>query len=309
MEKLKTYNNQPNSLIQTRQEYSLLEKRIIYYIINELQNYQNFSINKTLFEDLEFNVNLKVLGVYNYQRIKREADNLMSRKIYPVNNDKEFHGFVLFPEVHYKSKEGIITVVLYKKAVKYLLELKQGFTNYQLKSALYLSRTTTQRLYELLSKYKDTGVWRKVDIDYLKKLLNIEGKYEKFSAFRTYVLEATKKEIESKTDINFSYELHKTGRQYSRITFYIKHIKSQPKHKKLNKPQTELKELKEKQAKCKTYLDQLGITNQDLQNKIICEKQSGFWKWLNYYNQNKEKVNNPAGHLLASLGIYAKGYK
>ena len=124
----------------------------------------------------------------------------------------------------------------------------------------------------------------------------MKNKYPKISMFRERILTPAQTELKNKTDISFTYELFKTGRKYTHITFNIHH--KRPKQAKESKPLTD------KQAKCKRYLEELGIHRKELQEIIIHKKQSEFWPWLKHYRENKAKIENPAGHLLKTLGIY-----
>lgn len=295
MKKPKKYNQQPNEITLSRQRFSVIEKRIVYLIINRLDT--GFNIDQDLFQNKEFNIPVKELGETNYKRIREECKRLRYKEMgIPQDGEKYvFWDINPFPEAKL-TKDGVLSITMYSKAVPYFIELKKGFTTYQLKAALNLTSTYSQRLYELLSKYKDTGIWNNVEIEYLKQLLSIEGKYNEVSMFRERVLNPAQKELKNKTDLAFSYELHKTGRRYTHLTFKIHHRKPQQ--------STEPENLTDKQARCKQYLDQFGINDKNLQNSIIRNKQAEFWKWLHWYKQNKKTVNNPAGHLLKSLGIH-----
>ncbi len=295
MKKAKKYNRQPNKITLSRQQFSVIEKRIVYLIINRLDT--GIDVNQNLFQNKEFTIPVKELGETNYKRIRAECDRLQNKKMgIPQDRDKYvFWNIVPFPEVKLTS-DGILFITMYSTAVPYFIELKKGFTSYQLQAALSLTSIYSQRLYELLSKWKDTGIWNNVEIEYLKHLLSIEDKYKMISAFRSYVLNPAQTELKKKTDITFTYELYKTGRKYTHLTFKIHHKKPQQ--------TTEPQNLTDKQAKCKRYLEELGIHRKDLQDTIIHKKQVEFWPWLKHYRENKASISNPAGHLLKSLGIY-----
>ena len=251
-----------------------------------------------LFKNLEFTISLKTLGSFDYQQMKHAANSLTSKKIYPTYNKDEIHVFVPFPEVHYVRGKGIIKAVVYERMVPFLLELKKGFTRYQLQAALNLRSTISQRMYELLSRWKDTGIWQGVEIIYLKKLLDIEGKYKEFSAFQRYVLQASQRELSKKTDLSFDYTLHKTSRQYTHIDFKIYTQTENDQFIEIDKNLSD-----EKSMRCLKYLQELGVTNKSIQNKIISEKQDQFWRWLHQYKTRKDRIQNPAGHLINTLNL------
>ncbi|GAH46464.1 unnamed protein product, partial [marine sediment metagenome] len=128
--------------------------------------------------------------------------------------------------------------------------------------------------------------------------LNIHGKYEMFSTFRKYVLEASRRELNKKTDISFDYTLQKTSRRYTHISFKIYQNKqTDPFH------QVDEHLLNEKTKRCLQYLQEFGIIDCETRNVIISEKQDVFWTWLYKYKQNKSMIHNPAGHLLKTIKL------
>ena len=294
MTKLEKYNRQPNRITLSRQKFSVTEKRIVYLIINQLET--DFNVDQDLFRNREFSVPIKELGETNYRRLRDECRRLRNKEIGIPNHDNKYTFWDVnpFPEARL-NKDGTLFIKMLDTAVPYFIELKKGFTTYQLKAALTLTSVYSQRIYELLSKYKDTGIWQKVEIDYLKRLMAIEDKYPKIGMFRERVLNPAQNELKEKTEINFEYTLYKTGRKYTHITFNI--------HCKENKQSEQPKNLTEKQTRCLKYLEQLGITNKKLQNTILQDKHTEFWKWLHFYRQNKNNIQNPAGHLLKSLNV------
>jgi len=102
--------------------------------------------------------------------------------------------------------------------VPYFLELKSGFTKYELEAAFSLTSVYSQKLYELLSHWKDKKEWE-VDIDELKMLLNAEQ--YRYPDFRRACLDAPTLEITKKTDLTVSYVPIKMGRKYVAIKFSI----------------------------------------------------------------------------------------
>lgn len=283
------YNRQPNKIILSRQEFSKTEKRIIYLIINCLKT--GIDVNKDLFQNEEFFISVKEIGEINYHRLKYESDKLSKRRIKFIDKDgnDEFDIITPFPRVKYK--DGILQVTMFADILPYFIELKRGFTTYQLQAALDLDSIYSQRMYELLSKFKDTRIWNFVQVEYLRQLLAVEDKYIKIAMFRKRILDTAKNELAEKTELSFKYEFHKTGRKYTHVTFYI--------HCKENKPKP--RSLNEKQIRCLKHLQQFGINDKKLQGIILNEKQPEFWSWLFQYRQNKDNIQNPAGHLIKTL--------
>jgi hypothetical protein len=104
----------------------------------------------------------------------------------------------------------------------YLLQLRQNFTKPQLEQLLKLKSSHSYRIYWLLKEYGTFGQ-RTIDVEELKSLLNLQGRYKQFPLFRLRVLNRAQEEL-SKTDLPFEYELHCEGKNNKvvRIRFVFK---------------------------------------------------------------------------------------
>jgi plasmid replication initiation protein len=93
--------------------------------------------------------------------------------------------------------------------------------------ALSLDSKFSKRIYEMLSQFRSTGIWR-VSVQELKERLKLydpktgEEQYGMWSAFEKYVIKVAQQEIGEYTDITFEYNLKKTGKKITDIEFTIK---------------------------------------------------------------------------------------
>lgn len=220
----KDKNYHSNSIINSRQEFSLLEKKIIYCVINQLE--VTTDPQQDLFKNLYFKIPVNTFGVdYSFWKIRDAMIKLVGRSINGGNNKKE-HAWALTPFPWAEVKNGVLEVCLQSKAVPYFMDLKKrGYTAYELDVAMSLSSVYSQRLFELLTRFKDTGHWL-VEIDRFKFLLGIdkEKTYNSPSAngkIRQAILEPAQKELAEKTDIEFTYTFGKEGRKFVSISFEI----------------------------------------------------------------------------------------
>jgi plasmid replication initiation protein len=145
---------------------------------------------------------------------------------------------VITPIPSAKIENGVLEVVLWREAVPYFIDLKKrGYTSYELDVALSLTSVYSQRMFELLSRWKDTGKWYGVDIQHLKFLLGIDKDktYNGVAAngkMRQAILEPSRIELAEKTDLEFDYSFEKEGRKFVRINFdvrtkkLVQHIKT-----------------------------------------------------------------------------------
>jgi len=127
-----------------------------------------------------------------------------------------FHG------IDYNYGLGTIDVVFHEDMKPVLLKLIKsgGFTVADEKYLAILKSPYSDRIYGLLKQYQTVG-FRVMTVQKIRQKLLLEKRYPVFSDFRRYVLEIAKKELSSKTDISFEYELIKKGRKVDSIRFNI----------------------------------------------------------------------------------------
>ncbi len=211
------YNTQPNIITNSVSDMSVIEKRIVYLAINQINTGINFPVES--FKNLDFEIPLTSLNDTNYDRVSKAVLKLQLRRMLIENNRKtgQLESIIPFPIV--KIANGVMRLTMLANVVPFFLELKKGFTKYELQAALSLNSVYSQKLYEHFSRWKDKKQWI-VSLDELKKLLNAEN-YE-YSQFRQKCLNIAIQEISEKTDLTPSYEVQKTGKSVSTIHFQIK---------------------------------------------------------------------------------------
>ncbi len=210
------YNKQPNIITKSTDDMTLIEKRIMYLVINQLDT--GFNIKPDLFKNMEFQIAFNQLHETNYNRIKSAVAKLQFRASTLIDDDdkKEFLRIIPFPSVSIKG--GVIRLKMMADVVPYFLEIRKGFTKYELAAALALTSVYAQKLYELLSRWKDKKEWF-VSLVELQALLNATN--YTYKDFRVRCLETGLNELNDKTDLTATYEVEKTGKSVSDIRFFI----------------------------------------------------------------------------------------
>lgn len=99
-------------------------------------------------------------------------------------------------------KDGNITIVLNPALKPYFLELAH-YSIYELKYYMHFSSWYSLRMFELLSAFKDTGVWH-VSISEFRKLMDCEDKYPNQHDMLKKTLSEPLNELE-RTDLAFTY--------------------------------------------------------------------------------------------------------
>jgi plasmid replication initiation protein len=215
---------QGNAITDARYEMTLIEKQMVYMLLSLIKKDQreqellNYSIK---IKDIE---KISNKTITNYQIIKDATKKLIGR-VYEINQKDEkrrnvYTQTALLTSAKYVEGTGTVEMTISPDIKPYLMDLAKGFTVYSLNYALSLKSAYSQRLFELLSRFKDLGSWR-VKLDDLRYMLKIEFKYRGYGMFKEKVIEVAQKELLEKTDISFTIEEIKVGKKVMELIFVI----------------------------------------------------------------------------------------
>ena len=212
-----------NKLIEARYSLTLQEKRILLWLISEIQpDDTDISVFRVgVKEFAEF------IGVDKNKNIYREVTDitkrLLDRKSFRIDDIENNTVLQInwIASVKYKINEGYLDIEISRNLRPYLLQLKSNFTSLQLKTAASLSSFYAIRLYELMKQYVKIGK-RTISVDELRSYLGIDGsKYKFYKDLRVYAVDIAMREINEKTDIKVSYSERKEGRRIAYLDFII----------------------------------------------------------------------------------------
>jgi len=223
----KPYIKQPNHVSTARFNYSLtvLEKNIIYTVIDELQKIMSRDLNQKYINQ-QITVELKTLEQNrNYKRIKNAIKKLGSKHVefdFVIPKTGKITGFStsLISGLRHEYNSKVITLNIPEDACRFFCYIGGGFTSFQKTIAISLNSVYSKYLYELCCRWEDKGGYS-CTIEKLKIYLSIIDKYNQIAHLRVKVLEQSKDELKKKADLFFTYRLIKVGRKYSKISFKI----------------------------------------------------------------------------------------
>lgn len=158
-----------------------------------------------------------------YEDLKDISKRLNSEPI-EIKGDKRTLVAYFISSYVIDLREGTVVYEISSQLKPYLVQLKNNFSAYLLSNIPKLSSKYSIRLYELLHQYRKIGK-RVFEITDLQKKLGSE--YDKYSHFKSRVLDAAKADLETNTDLAFDYEELKEGKRVTRIEFFI--FPNQPK--------------------------------------------------------------------------------
>lgn len=210
------YVSQHNKLIEHRGSMTIMEQKLLRTIVSEIRmddgELNDYTINISEFKELTKTAHKDI-----YNQLDEATTKLMRRVIEIKDTDKKgkrsFKKLTIMTKAEYKEGEGQIFIRLNNEIKPYLLELKNQFTQYQLKYVMQMKSVHALRIYELLKQYENTATRkRSFEIEELKTLLGVDEKYSAFKDFEKYVLSVAKKEINDLTDIEIDYKKLYQGR-------------------------------------------------------------------------------------------------
>ncbi|UZR98769.1 replication initiation protein [Chondrinema litorale] len=289
-----------NDLINARYKLSPTENKLYLLAIAQIEpndkDFQRYVVPVKKF--------IKMTGTSSknvYEQIREVSESLVARRLeIPREGGGFLHiGFVSSAE--YKPKKGCVEILIDPKLKPYLLDLKQRFTIYDIRSVLGMRSQFSIRIYELLKSFELIGE-RVFELMDLRDMLGIETeKYKKYGMFKKRVLDPAKDELkwnfdnpDKKCDLWFKYEELKTGRKVTSIKFYI-YNKDRSKQELINDPNHELKE----------DMKEMGLTEKQV-IKYIDKEQKDVALIKAHINDTKEgykagKVKNQAAYLITLL--------
>lgn len=303
-------------LTTAKYDYSVYEKRILYRIIELMQEYtkgktlnSRYSISKTMFDDIDVvmpaSAFLKDEKDQNYTRTKNALLSL-NRKVIQYEDRESWGAFNLIerPVIH-KIGDNI-SFRISPTIAKAFLDFSKGFSKYELETAMSFKSEYSMRFYELLSGQKKPIIYT---IENLKIMFKVEDKYKKVNDFFKKVIEPAKKELDEKSPYSFEYKPIKLGRKITSIKFYPVY---QPQNRDMK---IEAKKL-QKNTSLRWDLDRLTInylienyifTEEEIQNNrqlfVEAQNSEGFdlLYFLSEQKRNASTKKNPKGWIINAI--------
>ena len=230
---------QDNALTNSKQPFSVIEKRCLYQVIYEVRktHIDNGSCGtKDLFENMFVRMTASSL-----QRLGDEVKDVykalksLRKKEIEIETDSEWVLTSWILEARHDKKSNMYEVLVSRSIMPYLVELAKNFTAYDLTVAIALKSTYSQRFYELCNQYKNRNNRTFfLTVDHMRDMFCLGNKYQGGSDFRKRVLEIAQKELkelyeQGQCDLYFEYApKEKEGRRVISYFFFI-HTKSEEK--------------------------------------------------------------------------------
>ena len=235
MDKEKEIISQANEITSSMSPLDLVQKRCFYLIVQQVRkDYIETDRKVVKYEDMTIHMTPENLSRARDEKHVTDAFKSLERlrnAYFTIENDnfKLVVGIINYAK--YDKQKKIYEIQVSKEILPYLVDLsKRYFTSYNLCVAISLRHVSTQRFYELCNQYKHkAGMKFFLEADDLRKMLMLDGKYQKDSMMRKKVFDVAQKELKElydngQCDLCFDYkpdEATKVGKKYTRYWIYI----------------------------------------------------------------------------------------
>lgn len=218
-----------NQLIESRYKFDIWETRMFLAVLSNIRkDDEDLKPYRIWYRDLIKIFNLK--SSQSYALLRDAAKGLM-RKVFNVSSyedgfrrETEYH---IIRTINYLSEDEkgknvdnqeYIDITIDPDMKPLLLQLQEKYTAYDLKNVINLGAYHV-RVYELLKQYQSIG-HRTLQIDEMKRMLEIETEYPLFGNFFQKVVKPSVRAINKYTDLNITkMEKVKKGRKVVALYF------------------------------------------------------------------------------------------
>lgn len=215
---LKSVVAKDNQLIGQMAKYELKELRLIAYCLAHYDSRKpdNRTIEATI-KDLQELFKMTTKDAYG---VVRQAVRSINRKPLEIETERTDEEWYIFSGFRYYKGEGRFEFKISPETQPLLLGLGGNFTRYRLGDVYQFKAASTWKLYEIMKRWVKARKWE-VELDELRSLIGVAGKYALWSAFDRALLKPATKEINETSDIRVSYEKIKLGRRVFGLYFRI----------------------------------------------------------------------------------------
>lgn len=224
---------QDNALTQSKQPFSVIQKRCLYGIIEHVRKVYIDNPQKKGQKDLFENMYITMQASYlqklgdETKDVYKALKNLCNIEFEVETEDKWIYTHWVLTAEHEKKKNEY-TILVSREIMPYLVELAENFTVYDITVAIALKSTYSQRFYELCCQYKNRACNKFfLSVEDIREMFMIKDKYKLNTDFKRRVLDTAQKELQelyeaNQSELYFTYsEKAKEGKRVTEYWFEI----------------------------------------------------------------------------------------
>ena len=204
-----------NEVVNASYDLSQSEQRLLLAMIASLDSTEPVSAEEVyeisaseVAKGLQGEVDLKHVYAFMEQAVSR----LFERKITVRRPDGTREQFRWIGYAKYQPGEGKVSMQFAQKILKYLGQIRENFTRYNLAEVSAFQSTYSLRFYEWFAQWRDKGQVV-IEIDEIRERLALGSKYSNVYELRRRVIDLAVKEISEKSDLQVKVKYLKKGKR------------------------------------------------------------------------------------------------
>lgn len=215
---------QSNELVRSVQNYTLNEKRLLVFIAASLPHSEDIDLEKSF--AVQFSASDYQEVFRNHHSLSGNIWNVIrsvgAKGAYFENEEGGRTNLFFFQRVECSPDKKDFKLFFHPDSLKYLVNLRDNFTQYKIGFVSGMRSVYSIRLYELMSQHKNIG-HRKFSIEDFKEILGVTSSaYERFNNLFQRIINPAIKEIGEKAGMVLECERIKDGRKVIHLNFKIK---------------------------------------------------------------------------------------
>lgn len=208
-------------IVEAGYKLTIAEQRIILLSLAKLDN-RNAENSKVTLYVKDYAQSFGLSETSAYSELEKASKRLYDRSIILKGEDETTEFRWIESRTKYHKGEGRISFEFSRRVMPYLFELDKrlGFTQYELLSVSGFKSAYSIRLYELTVKLLGMKN-QKVEIEELRRILQLDNKYQEFKRLKRDVINLACNEINEKSDLLLNVEPVKLGRKIVALEFQV----------------------------------------------------------------------------------------
>lgn len=212
-----------NDLVEGRYRFDIWETRVFTKMLTMIKaDDEDFKEYRIYLKDVVKDFGLSHKN--SYQMLKDGAKGLTKKEIKIIRDTpeglKEFLTHIAVGVDSFVKDGNYIDISFHPKMKPFLLQLQSQYLMYDIRNVLNIQSSFSVRIYELLKQYEKIGK-RRFSVQELKEMLDIADKYPLYANFKQRVIQKAQEDLQESTDIRFTFEEVKMGKQVTELIFFI----------------------------------------------------------------------------------------
>lgn len=219
---------QANWLIESSSSMTVNEKRVLYYILGEvnplsIEQVKDFEIDIKKLANL---FEIKNNGGSFYKTIREAIEKLWARDIITREKSGLITKYRLLQKQQYNDRQGFISVRITDDFQSAIYALQNNYTTIVISNLIRLTSPYSFKLYELLWQYRNYGEnklslrkTRLLSLNQLRFYFNCENTYQDWHSFNKRTILPAVEELNKKTNLIVETELIKEGKSVTGVRF------------------------------------------------------------------------------------------